>query len=76
MFELKKLSIDDVRNIYEMLQEIPSEENGLINKANGLTYDIICIEEVIICHLIKLNIYQTLIRIIKKCINLDLKNQT
>ena len=52
MFELKKLSIDYVRNIYEMLQEIPSEENGLINKANGLTYDIICIEEVIICHLI------------------------
>jgi len=39
MLELKRLSVNDGPDIYEMLQEIPSEENGLINKANGLTYD-------------------------------------
>lgn len=39
MLELKKLSIHDGRDIYEMLQEIPGEENGLLNKANGLTFE-------------------------------------
>ena len=39
MLELRKLSIHDGRDIYEMLQEIPSEENGLLNKANGLTFE-------------------------------------
>ncbi len=39
MLELKKLSIDDGLDIYKMLQEIPREENGLLNKANGLTFD-------------------------------------
>ena len=39
MFELKRLSVDDDLDIYKMLQDIPSEENGLFNKANGLTYD-------------------------------------
>lgn len=39
MIELKRLSIDDGNDIYCMLQEIPAEENGLINKANGLTFD-------------------------------------
>ena len=39
MFELKRLSPDDGRDVYEMLQEIPGEENGLINKANGLSYE-------------------------------------
>ena len=39
MLELKRLSIDDGLDIYTMLQEIPAEENGLINKANGLTFD-------------------------------------
>ena len=39
MFELRKLSADDGTDIYEMLQRIPGEENGLMNKANGLTYD-------------------------------------
>lgn len=35
MLELKRLSVDDGLDIYTMLQEIPAEENGLINKANG-----------------------------------------
>lgn len=39
MIQLKRLSIDDGNDIYCMLQEIPAEENGLINKANGLTFD-------------------------------------
>lgn len=39
MLELKQLSVDDGIDIYNMLQEIPAEENGLLNKANGLTYD-------------------------------------
>ena len=37
MLELKKLSVDDGFDVYKMLQEIPSEENGLLNKANGFT---------------------------------------
>ena len=39
MLELKRLSVDDGLDIYTMLQEIPAKENGLINKANGLTFD-------------------------------------
>lgn len=39
MTELRKLAIDDGMDIYRMLQEIPKEENGLINKANGLSYE-------------------------------------
>ncbi len=39
MLELKRLSVDDGLDIYKMLQEIPAEENGFINKANGLTFD-------------------------------------
>ena len=39
MIELKRLSVNDGLDIYKMLQEIPGEENGLLNKANGLTYD-------------------------------------
>ena len=39
MIELKKLSINDGRDIYNLLQEIPKEENGLINKANGLSFE-------------------------------------
>ena len=39
MLELKKLSVDDGFDVYKMLQEIPSEENGLLNKANGLSFD-------------------------------------
>lgn len=39
MFELKKLSKNAGRDIYELLQLIPKDENGLINKANGLSFD-------------------------------------
>ena len=39
MIELKKLSPEDGMDIYELLQEIPRDENGLQNKANGMTYD-------------------------------------
>ena len=37
--EIKKLSIDDGRDIYEMLQEIPANENGFINPVKGKTFD-------------------------------------
>ena len=39
MIELKRLSPDDGRDVYELLQSIPKEENGLMNNANGLTYE-------------------------------------
>jgi predicted acetyltransferase len=37
--ELKKLSISDDMDIYEMLQEIPKDENGFINTVNGMTFE-------------------------------------
>ena len=39
MIELKKLSVDDGSDIYNLLQDIPIEENGYHNGANGLTYE-------------------------------------
>ena len=39
MFELRKLSINDGIDVYNLLQDIPKEENGFGNKVNGLTYD-------------------------------------
>ena len=36
---LKKLSADDGHDIYDMLQSMPKDENGLVNKANGLSYE-------------------------------------
>lgn len=39
MTELRKLSIEDGMDVYRMLQEMPKEENGLINKANGLSFE-------------------------------------
>ena len=39
MIELRRLSVDDGIDIYTMLQEIPKEENGLMNNANGLSYE-------------------------------------
>jgi predicted acetyltransferase len=38
-FELKKLTINDGMDIYEMLQEIPKNENGFINSVNGKTFE-------------------------------------
>ena len=37
--ELKKLSLDDGMDIYDMLQEIPKDENGFVNGCNGCAYD-------------------------------------
>ncbi len=37
--EIRKLSIDDGRDIYEMLQELPADENGFINSVKGITFD-------------------------------------
>lgn len=39
MLELKKVSSDDGQDVYAMLQEIPRDENGLLNHANGLSFD-------------------------------------
>ncbi|OPJ63821.1 GNAT family N-acetyltransferase [Clostridium oryzae] len=38
-YELKKLSISDGRDIYDMLQEIAKDENGFINTVNGMTFE-------------------------------------
>lgn len=35
MYTLKKLSIHDGRDIYDMLQEIPADENGFLNSMAG-----------------------------------------
>ena len=37
--ELIKLSAACGRDIYDMLQSIPADENGLMNDARGLSYD-------------------------------------
>lgn len=37
--ELRKLSQDDGVEIYDMLQEIPKYENGLVNGCNGKPFD-------------------------------------
>ena len=39
MLELRELSANDGRDVYDLLQQMPAEENGLLNKAHGLTYD-------------------------------------
>ena len=36
--QLKKISVDDGFEIYEMLQQIPKDENGIINTINGITF--------------------------------------
>ena len=38
MLELRKLSVNDGMDVYQMLQDIPLDENGLQNNANGLSY--------------------------------------
>jgi len=38
-FELRKLSISDDMDIYEMLQEMPENENGFVNPIKGKTFD-------------------------------------
>ncbi len=39
VFQLKKISAEDGRDIYDMLQTMPKDENGLINNVNGLSYE-------------------------------------
>ena len=39
MIELKRLSVDMDKDIYDFLQNVPKEENGFNNSANGMTYD-------------------------------------
>ena len=39
MIELKRLSPSDGIEIYDLLQSIPREENGLQNKVNRMTYE-------------------------------------
>ena len=39
MIELRRLSVDDGMDVYVMLQDIPKEENGLMNSANGLSFE-------------------------------------
>ena len=39
MTELKKLSVEDGREIYDMLQTMPKDENGLINHVNGMAWE-------------------------------------
>ena len=37
-FQLKRLSVEDGKDIYDMLQAIPQDENGFVNKAYVLSY--------------------------------------
>ena len=37
--EVRKLTIDDGHDIYEMLQELPADDNGFINSVQGKTFD-------------------------------------
>lgn len=37
--ELRQLSVNDDVNVYDMLQEIPKDENGVINGCNGRTFE-------------------------------------
>ena len=36
--EIRKLSVHDGQDIYDMLQELPADENGFVNSVNGKTY--------------------------------------
>lgn len=37
--EIKKLSLDNGEDIYQMLQSIPANENGFVNSVNGKSYE-------------------------------------
>lgn len=39
MIELKKLSENDGKDVYDLLQSMPKDENGLINNAHGLSFE-------------------------------------
>jgi predicted acetyltransferase len=38
LVELRQLSVLDGMDIYDMLQELPKEENGFLNSCHGLSY--------------------------------------
>ena len=38
-FQLRKLTVEDGMDIYEMLQEIPRNEDGFINSVKGKTFE-------------------------------------
>lgn len=38
-YKLTNLSINDGKDIYYMLQELPADENGFINSVNGKSYE-------------------------------------
>ena len=37
--EIRKLTVNDGRDIYDMLQELPADENGFINSVHGKTFE-------------------------------------
>lgn len=37
--ELRQLSVNDDIDVYNMLQEIPKDENGFVNGCNGITFE-------------------------------------
>lgn len=37
--EIRKISLEDGKDIYEMLQEMPSDEDGFVNAVAGKTYE-------------------------------------
>lgn len=37
--KIRRLSVEDAEDVYNMLQDIPADENGFINSAHGKTYD-------------------------------------
>ena len=37
--ELRQLSVYDGKDIYDMLQELPRDENGFINGCNGISFE-------------------------------------
>ena len=36
---VRKVQISDGRDIYDMLQELPANENGFVNSVNGMTFE-------------------------------------
>lgn len=38
-YQLKRLSVNDNREIYDLLQAIPRDENGFVNGVNGMSFD-------------------------------------
>ena len=38
-YKLTNLSIKDGKDIYDMLQELPADENGFINSVYGKSYE-------------------------------------